>query len=165
LVQLSHFRYPFDCAKIQERHQRPLFATCGIKGSITICSVLIYKVHIFWFANFFNVWNEMTHFTFPSQYRREGATGACPESSGARVTVSIQGLKVVSMDRLPPINGRTRQSLEQAPSNTKYNGKRVETVLARRLRNSYSIPGQHDEQMRALLQKLAAKLRESPPEE
>jgi hypothetical protein len=77
----------------------------------------------------------------------------------------FQGLKVASMDRLPPLNSRTRQSLEQTPSDSRYSDKRLETVLARRMRSSFAVPDKQDDAIRALLQKLAVKLRESPPED
>jgi hypothetical protein len=77
----------------------------------------------------------------------------------------FQGLKVASMDRLPPINSRTRQSLEQTPSDSRYRDKRLETVLGRRMRSSFAVPDKEDDEIRALLQKLAVKLHESPPED
>ncbi len=39
----------------------------------------------------------------------------------------------------------------------------IETQLKSRLRNVYPVPGQDDEKIRLLLQRLAAKLREEPP--
>jgi hypothetical protein len=77
----------------------------------------------------------------------------------------FQSLKVVSMDRLPPINGRTRRSLEQTPSDSRYDDKRLDTMLSRRLRSSFALPDKQDDQMDALLKKLAAKLDETPPED
>ena len=76
------------------------------------------------------------------------------------------------MHQPPPIsfvrdvNGKAvyRQGLEQVLPNGQYNDKRLEKLLGRRLRTSYQVPGQENDKIRLLLEKLAAKLRETAPD-
>jgi hypothetical protein len=76
------------------------------------------------------------------------------------------------MDRQRPTSGSTaamsgqverRQGLEYVPPNSRRVDMHIETQLKSRLRNVYPVPGQDDEKIRLLLQRLAAKLREEPP--
>jgi hypothetical protein len=55
------------------------------------------------------------------------------------------------------------QRLEQAPPNGRRVDMHLETQLRSRLCNVFAVPGQNDENIRLLLEQLAAKLHEEPP--